>query len=200
MVRLVSAVSLAALALLSWATRPSDPVASRPGPAPEPSPELRRAWQAFAQAVRANNRPALRRLSAACLYCPDCATNTRAEQAAFEAYQQQHPDTWYETYQGSRSFLPADAFWREDAPLIFTAHTQARLLSPDKLCFAHNDHNKDLLIAPCLLDSAQAAAAQLVEVLVLDIDPSASTQGLQKSFNFVKTARGYQFCGYYTIP
>jgi hypothetical protein len=47
---------------------------------------------------------------------------------------------------------------------------------------------------------AQADAPHVEEVLVLDIDPSNKSQGLQKSFNFVKTARGYQFCGYYTIP
>jgi len=47
---------------------------------------------------------------------------------------------------------------------------------------------------------AQEAAAHVEEVLVLDREASRTSQGLQKSFNFVKTARGYRFCGYYPIP
>ncbi|OGX90586.1 hypothetical protein BEN49_22340 [Hymenobacter coccineus] len=149
---------------------------SFPPTARAPSPELLWAWQAFAKAVQTNDRPALYRLSTACIQCADCT--------------------------GPSGRVPATTFWRKDARLIFTPHTKARLLLSGKLVFGNNDHNKGLFVDPCVIPAAQAEAAHVEEVLVLvlDIDPSTKSQGLQKSFNFVKTARGYQFCGYYTIP
>jgi hypothetical protein len=199
MVRSRSLVALLSFLVLGGATGPSESPDFPPA-AGEPSPELLWAWHAFAKAVQANDRPALRRLSAACIHCTDCATNTAVEQAAFESYQKQHPSTWYDTYYGPRSLIPAATFWREDARLIFTDHTKARLLIPSKLAFGNNDHNKGMFVDPCIIPPAQVDTAHVEEVLVLDIDPSTKSQGMQKCFNFVKTAQGYKFCGYYTIP
>ena len=166
------------------------------------NPELHQAWKQFAQAVRANDLPALRLLSAACIHCTDCVTNTAAEETAFETYKDHHPDTWYDELYGPFSFIPAAAFWRKDGPLIFDAKTKLRLLNPAKLRFASSDHTKAGYVAPCLILPTQVASAHVDEVLLSYIDPYPASQGegMQKAFAFVKTKQGYKFCGYSTIP
>jgi hypothetical protein len=166
------------------------------------NPELQRVWKQFAQAIQASNFPALRQLSAACIQCTDCVTNTAPEATAFEAYKDQHPDTWYDQLYGSLGFIPAEVSWRKDAPLIFDAKTKLRLQNPAKLRFAANDHNKAGYVAPCLILPAQAASTHVDEVLVTYLDPYPAGQGegMQKAFAFVRTKQGYKFCGYSTIP
>ena len=165
-------------------------------------PELQRAWTTFARAVQANDLPALNQLSAGCIQCIDCVTNTPAEATAFETYQKKHPDTWYDTLYGSLGFIPTQAFWQRDGRLIFDAKTKSRLLDPAKLRFAANDHNKAGYVAPCLILPAQAASTPVYEVLLTYIDPypAGRGEGMQKAFAFVKTKQGYKFCGYSTIP
>lgn len=195
---------LPAVVMVMLSNAPGNPkkLGTRPLAESALNPELQRAWKQFAQAVRANDLPALRQLSAACIKCTDCVTNTTAEEKAFETYKDQHPDTWYDELYGPLGFIPAAAFWRKDAPLIFDAKTKVRLLNPAKLRFAANDHNKAGYVAPCLILPAQVAAAHVDEVLLTYIDPYPSGQGegMQKAFAFVKTKQGYKFCGYSTIP
>jgi hypothetical protein len=166
------------------------------------NPGLHRAWTKFARAVQTNDLPALHQLSAGCIHCIDCVTNTPAEATAFETYQQKHPDTWYDTLYGSLGFIPTQAFWQRDGRLIFDAKTKSRLLDPAKLRFAANDYNKAGYVAPCLILPAQAASTPVYEVLLTYSDPYPTGQGegMQKAFAFVKTKQGYKFCGYSTIP
>jgi hypothetical protein len=161
--------------------------------------ELQRAWTKFARAIQINDLPALHQLSASCIQCLDCVTNTPAEVTAFETYQQKHPETWYDTLYGSLVFIPTPAFWQRDGRLIFDAKTKARLLDPAKLRFATNDHHKAGYVAPCLI---LAASAPVYEVLLTYSDPYPAGQGegMQKAFAFVQTKQGYKFCGYSTIP
>ncbi|RZJ57809.1 MAG: hypothetical protein EOO55_02535 [Hymenobacter sp.] len=167
------------------------------------NPELQRAWAKFSRAVQTNDLPALHQLSAGCIACIDCVTNTPAEATAFETYQKKHPNTWYDTLYGSLGFIPTQAFWQRDGRLIFDAKTKSRLLNSAKLRFAANDHNKAGYVAPCLILPAQAASTHVYEVLLTYIDPypgGRGEEGMQKAFAFVKTKQGYKFCGYSTIP
>lgn len=202
MLRSLYLLPVVVMVLLGNARGNTKKLATRPPAESTRNPELHRAWTQFAQAVRANDLPALRQLSAACIQCTDCVTNTAAEETAFETYKNQHPDTWYDELYGSFSFVHAAAFWRKDGPLIFDAKTKLRLLNPAKLRFAANDHNKVVYVAPCLILPAQAASAHVDEVLLTYLDPYPSGQGegMQKAFAFVRTKQGYKFCGYSTIP
>ena len=195
---------LPAVVMVMLGNAPGTPkkLGTRPPAESTLNPELHRAWTQFAQAVRANDLPALRQLSAACIQCTDCVTNTAAEETAFETYKDQHPNTWYDELYSSFSFIPADAFWRLDGPLIFDTKTKLRLLNPAKLRFAANDHNKAVYVAPCLILPAQVASTHVDEVLLTYLEPYPSGQGegMQKAFAFVKTKQGYKFCGYSTIP
>ena len=195
---------LPAVVIVLLGNAPGTPkkLGTRPPAESPPNPELHRAWEQFAHAVRANDLPALRHLSAACIQCTDCVTNTAAEETAFENYKDQHPDTWYDELYGSFSFIPAEAFWRKDGPLIFDTKTKLRLLNRAKLRFAANDHNKAGYVAPCLILPAQAALAHVDEVLLTYLEPypSGRGEGMQKAFAFVRTKQGYKFCGYSTIP
>jgi hypothetical protein len=173
---------------------------SRPPAESGLDPELHRVWEKFAQAVRTNDLPTLRQLSAACIRCTECLRNTAAEEKAFDKYMDQHPDTGYDRLFGPLSFIPALDFWRKDAYLIFDAKTKLRLLNPAKLRFATNDHNKAGYVAPCLIVPAQAAATHVYEVFLTYNDPSEQSEGMEKAFAFVKTRQGYKFCGYSTIP
>lgn len=164
------------------------------------NPELQRAWKKFAQAVQTNDLPALQQLSAACIQCSDCVTNTDAEATAFEAYQKKHPDTWDDALYDSLSFVPAEVFWHRDGHLVFDPKTKSRLLDPAKLQFGANDHTTEGYVAPCLILPAQAASTRISEVLLTYIDPSRQGEGMQQAFIFVKTEQGYKFCGYFTIP
>lgn len=200
MLRAIAWLTVGAIVLLGLAF--GSPPPSRPKPLTEPplDPELPRTWEKFAQAVRRNDRVALRQLSASCISCTECLRNTPAEAKALDRYRKQHPDTWYDRLYGPMKFIPAETFWREDGAVVFDAKTTARLLNPAKLAFIASDHNQAGYVAPCLLLPAQVAATQLYEVLLTSIDPSPQREGLQQAFAFISTKQGYKFCGYATIP
>jgi hypothetical protein len=135
---MLRALALFILALgIPGCDAPGNPNAAGPQPRNESAAdlELRRAWEQFARAVQANDLPALRRLSAECVVCTECVTNTAAEEKAWERYMDQHPTTGDQVLYGSLRYVPAEAFWRQDGPLIFDAKTKERLQNLAKLGF-----------------------------------------------------------------
>jgi hypothetical protein len=81
---------LPAVIMVMLSNAPSNPkkLGTRPLAESALNPELQQAWKRFAQAVRANDLPTLRQLSAACIKCTDCVTNTTTEEKACQSFRQ----------------------------------------------------------------------------------------------------------------
>lgn len=161
---------------------------------------LQKAWLLFANAVKAGNKNEIRALSTACINCVDCLTNTPREDSINMELRQMHPDKWYDMMYRQLCFIKIGEFITDDLPIIFDEHTKARLLDPSKIVFARNDHNARLYENQCIAKAAQRRKAAYSEVLVTVIDPSASYEGSQKAFAFIKIGNSFKFCGYSLIP
>jgi hypothetical protein len=166
----------------------------------ESDEELKRAWSLFSKAILFNDIQALKDLSTDCIRCSACVTNTSSEDSVFTVYRNNNPDTWYDTLYGELSYIPLQIFLEKDLRLLFDANTNSRLLDSSKISFHDDNHNKGLYIKECIIKPSDSSKADIQEVLLTVIDPSSETEGMQKGFAFVKTEKGYKFCGYSTIP
>ncbi len=145
--------------------------------------QFKTAWNRFADAVLAKDVALIKQLSAPCIRCSACS-----EQAESPADTQ--PDE-------SRP-VPISSFISDHLPSIFDAATRSRLKNTDKLVFADDSQNRDLYQAACM--GRTDSLSRQKEVLLLRVDPSPETDGLQQAFSFMETPEGYKFCGYATIP
>ncbi len=145
--------------------------------------QFKTTWFRFADALQQKDTAAIRTLSAACIWCSDCDDQAVPPEGG--------------TQEASK-FVPFNRFLQHNLPVIIDAATQARLKDLSKLTFVDDTQNRDLYQAPCMLRPDRDSRQK--EVLLLLIDPSQETEGLQRAFSFMETPEGYKFCGYSTIP
>ena len=161
--------------------------------------ELQDAWSSFAKAVISNDLQTIKRLSTDCVLCTDCLINSPKEDSLFNAYQDNHPNEWYDQFLNNR-YISIQTFIEEDKLTIFDENTLSRLLDESKIIFFNNNHNRKLYAKECIIKSSEPDSANLEEVFITVVDPSEKAEGMQKAFAFIKTKSGYKFCGYSTIP
>jgi hypothetical protein len=169
-------------------------------PTSKPDKEFEETWMTFANAILASDLNTLKRISANCIRCSDCVTNTPKEDSMYNEFTKKNPDTWYDKFYSELSFIPIDKFIKEDLNLIFDPTLKSRMLDTSKIGFHNDEINKKLYDAKCIISPIDLKASKLQVAIVLVIDPSSETEGFQKAFAFIQTKQGYKFCGYSTIP
>jgi hypothetical protein len=162
--------------------------------------EFEAAWTTFANAILSGDLKKVKELSSNCIRCSDCVTNTPREDSLYNKFKNKNPDTWYDKLSSELSFIPIDQFIKEDLALLFDPVLKSRMFDTSKIGFHNDEINKKLYDKKCIISSANLKNSKLQEAVVLVIDPSVETEGLQKAFAFIQTKQGYKFCGYSTIP
>lgn len=145
--------------------------------------QFKTAWFRFADALQKKDTAAIRALSAACIWCSGCNDQAVSPEGVIPV---------------AGKFVPFSRFVQQHLPVIVNTATQARLKDVAKLTFVDDTQNRDLYQASCMQRPDRDSRQK--EVLLLLVDPSQETEGLQQAFSFMETPEGYRFCGYSTIP
>jgi hypothetical protein len=162
--------------------------------------EFEEAWLTFANAVLSGDLNKVKQLSANCIECSSCVTNTPKEDSLFNNFQKKNPNTWHDKLYSELSYIPIDKFLNEDFTIIFNSFTKTKLLDSSKTRFHDDEINKGMYDKKCIISNTDFKKANLLEMFVKIIVPSTETEGMDKAFAFIQTKQGYKFCGYSTIP
>lgn len=161
---------------------------------------LKAAWTTFSKAILDKDLKTFKAMTAECINCYWCVTNTAKEDTLFEAYRAANEKTWYDKLNTEFCFIPIDNFISGDYDLIFTDNIKSRILDTSKLYFADNKHNFKLYDKPCIIGKNKVKDLDCKEVLLTTIDSTPKLEGAQFAFAFVKIKGRYKFCGFSTIP
>lgn len=157
-------------------------------------------WTAFTKAVKAGDIQGFRALSADCIYCPWCARNTPQEDSVYKRLLNVQGRTGYEQHYPSNNTKLLETFIKEDYSLIFTKAVKKRLGMEANALFTPISYFPELLQQDCAAGQAKAPHAELIEVLLPDLNVSRKKAGPSLAFVFVKQENAYKFCAFALAP
>jgi len=163
--------------------------------------EFEDAWKVFAKTVLVKDFKTIKYLSAKCIYCTDCPTNTSKEDSLFAIFRKNNPNSWYDKLYEEFSYIPIDRFLKEDFSITFEPVVESRMLDNSKTRYHIVDTiNLHLFDKKCITQGSNLKNIKIIEIFVKVVDFSEETEGMSKTFIFIQTKDGYKFCGYSTIP
>jgi hypothetical protein len=159
--------------------------------------EFEETWRVFVNAILADDFKKIKQLSANCIDCSICITNSPEEVAVYKEY---WSSKQYFKKMDSAKFISIDKFIKEDLKIIFDSTLKSRLKVESKVMFHDFGIVNGTYNERCIISSSDFKKSKLQEAIVTVVDKSPEFEGFQKAFEFILTKQGYKFCGYSTIP
>lgn len=161
---------------------------------PQDSIALSGVWEDFRQAFSEKDLPRLKALSASQIYCSECYDNTQQEKERNEQLMQ--TGKW-EKFMEQAYYVPLTKFLQEDVAVV-SEYTGSRVKNQPYQIY--NDEANKTLFTKKLKKKQLSNPVHCYSVIISFIEPSKEFDGLQTVFTFVKTKKGFLFCGYGTVP
>lgn len=151
-------------------------------------------WQNFRKAFVAKDLEQLEKLSVSQIYCSECYDNTSEEKERNEKLMQ--TDGWGDFVE-QVYYVPLAKFLQEDIVIISDYIGNEITSQPFEV---YNDEINKTLFTQKLKKKQLSQPVQCYSIIITLTEPSPEFEGLQAVFTFVKTKKGFRFCGYGTVP
>jgi len=156
--------------------------------------EMADLWQKFRKAFAAKDLKKLEKLSVSQIYCSECYDNTPEEKQRNEKLMQ--TGEW-SNFMEQAYCVPLAKFLQEDVAIISDYIGKKTISQPFQM---YNDEANKTLFTQKLKKKQFSNPVQCYSIIVTLTEPSPEFEGLQALFTFVKTKKGFRFCGYGTVP
>lgn len=160
--------------------------------------ELKAVWDEFKFAIKKNDLQLLKKLSADCIYCHECTTNSPAEIAKMEKILKADPDANIDYL--DQQDVPINRFIKEDVNYVFNADAKAFFFNDSNIEWISEREDVGFMSnSNCYNAKKITSPIKLIEVSVGD-KHCHGEECSQTIFSFVQTKEGYKFCGFINIP
>lgn len=161
---------------------------------PQDSIVLSGVWEDFRMVFADKDLPKLKGLSTSEIYCSECYDNTPLEKERNEQLMQANQ---WEAFMDKMYYVPLTQFLNEDAVIISDYIGTQIKTKPYQI---YNEETNKELFTKKLKKKQLSYPIQCFSIIITITEPSPEFDGLQGVFTFVKTKKGFQFCGYGTVP
>lgn len=151
-------------------------------------------WQDFRKAFAEKDLEQLGKLSVSQIYCSECYDNTSEEKERNEKLMQ--TDGWGDFVEQAY-YVTVVKFLQEDIAVI-SDYIGNKIIS--QAFQIYNDEANATLFTQKLKKKQLSNPVQCYSIIITLTEPSPEFEGLQAVFTFVKTKKGFRFCGYGTVP
>ncbi|EKR62605.1 hypothetical protein LEP1GSC036_2045 [Leptospira weilii str. 2006001853] len=162
----------------------------------DPESEIQKVWIQFANSILENDLKEIKRLSTSCIYCPECLTNIPEEESQLEKFQDLNSDR----FDSDPSYIPIDTFLEKNRNLFLNAEIKTKPLNLSIYKIYPDDANLNQFNRSCILSKKELSSTKVYTVSVTVRESIFGSEGDQRIFTFIRTKKGFRFCGYLSIP
>ncbi len=161
---------------------------------------LKITWTKFSKAILNKDIKTLKAMSADCINCAWCVTNTTKEDTLYKFEKATNMKAWYNKLYSELCFISIDKFIDEDYELIFTKRTKSRMRNKFNLVYSDITDYQRLIAKTCIIDNPEETKLDVKEVLLIDVESTPKHEGARMAFVFIKIKGQYKFCAFSSIP